>query len=68
MKEGTVLRLSRIFLPLGAFLKKMLPNLDSSLLQLDINISPEEYIAGAFFFFFVYVPNFLHSNYCAWGN
>jgi pilus assembly protein TadC len=49
MKDENILRLSRIFLPLGSSMKKMFPNLETFLVQLGVKISPEEYIASSVF-------------------
>ena len=61
MKDETILRASRIFLPIGAFFSKVYPNLKTNLLQLEVKISPEEYISAAvfssvFMFFLFFVP------------
>ena len=49
MKEETMLRMSRIFLPFGAFLSRFFPSVETNLTQLEIKLSPEEYLAMATF-------------------
>ncbi len=57
----TLLKSARLFLPIGVFLAKLSPNLESTLAQLGIKISAEEYSAivaflTMFFFLMFFIP------------
>ena len=49
MKEETILRASRIFLPFGSFLSRVFPNVKTNLIQLEVDLSPEEYLSMVVF-------------------
>ncbi len=63
MKEETMRKASAIFLPIGARLSRFFPSVKTNLVQLEIKISPEEYLSMALFatiyaFLMVFVPLF----------
>jgi len=63
MKEKTILGASRIFLPFGSLLSHLFPNVKTNLTQLEIKLSPEEYLSVVVFatlvsFLLFFVPIF----------
>ena len=61
MREETLLRFSRIFLPIGSSFAHMVPSLKPDLSQIGVKTSPQEFMAmvifsGIFSFFSFFIP------------